>query len=223
MIRSNSGTPGWSASVVGVSENARQWGLTYPALPERYVPFSLTSRSGAYLVMRTEREPNSFISIVREAVREIDPFIPVDTFWTMEEMVGQQMQGTRVTTLLIGLFTIIAVLLATAGTYGVESFRVAQRTQEIGIRIAFGASRKQIVWQFIKQGMRLTAIGGGVGVWCAISLTIILSSRIFGIQAVQLFYLLAGILLLAGMMFLATALPAMKATRGDPMDALRIE
>ncbi len=223
MIRHDGRIPDWSSSVIGVSENARQWGLTYPALPERYVPFSLTSRMGAYLVMRTERDPNTFISIVREAVRELDPLIPVDTFWTMEEMVGQRMQGMRVTTLLIGLFTIIAVLLATAGTYGVMSFRVAQRTQEIGIRITFGASRKQIVWQFIRQGMRLTAIGGGVGVWCAISLTIILSSRIFGIQAVQLLYLLVGILLLAGMMFLATALPAMRATRINPVEALRTE
>jgi predicted permease len=223
MIRHDGRIPDWSSSVIGVSENARQWGLTYPALPERYVPFSLTSRMGAYLVMRTERDPNTFISIVREAVRELDPLIPVDTFWTMEEMVGQRMQGMRVTTLLIGLFTIIAVLLATAGTYGVMSFRVAQRTQEIGIRITFGASRKQIVWQFIRQGMRLTAIGGGVGVWCAISLTIILSSRIFGIQAVQLLYLLMGIILLAGMMFLATALPAMRATRINPVEALRTE
>ena len=117
----------------------------------------------------------------------------------------------------------LALLLSVMGTYGVMSGMITRRRQEIGIRIAFGASRKQIVWQFIRQGMRLTAIGGGVGVWCAISLTIMLSSRIFGIQAVQLLYLLAGILLLGGMMFLATALPAMKATRGDPMDALRIE
>ena len=195
--------------------------MTYPALPERYVPFSLTSRMGAYLVMRTERDPNSFISVVREAVRELNPFIPVDTFWTMEEMMEQRMQGMRVTTLLIGLFTIIAVLLATAGTYGVMSFRVAQRTQEIGVRVACGASRKQIVWFFIQQGLRLTVVGGGVGIWCSISLTIVLSSQIFGIQAVQLLYLLMGIILLAVMTFLATALPAMKATRVDPVEALR--
>jgi len=223
VIRQNSAVPQWSSSVIGITEDARQWGMTYPTLPERYVPFSLTSRMGAYLVMRTERDPNTFISIVREAVREIDPLIPVDTFWTMEEMVRQRMQGARVTTLLIGLFTIIAVLLATAGTYGVMSFRVTQRTQEIGIRVAFGASRKQIVWHFIRQGLRLTLVGGGVGVWCAISFMIILSSQIFGIQAAQLLYLLVGILLLAAMMFMATALPAMRATRVDPVKALQSE
>jgi predicted permease len=223
VIRGNSADPDWTATVIGVVEDARQWGLTYPALPERYHPFSLTRRMGAYLVMRTERDPTSFLALVREAVYELDPYIPVDTFWTMEDMVRQRLQGSRLTTLLVGLFTAIAVLLAMSGTYGVTSFRVAQRTQEIGIRVTFGATRRQIVWHFIRQGLNLTGIGGGAGVLLTLTFVTILSTQVFGIQAVQILYLLMGIFLLACMMFVATALPALRATRVDPVQALRVE
>ncbi len=223
VIRADSAEPSWTSTVIGVAEDVRQWSLTYPTLPERYHVFSLQTRSSAFIVLRTERNPGSFISLVREAVHEIDPLIPVDTFFTMKEFVRNRLQGSRVATLLVGLFTIVAVILALSGSWGVMSFRVAQRTQEIGIRIAFGASRRQIVWHFIRQGLKLTGLGGGIGVALTLVLIAVLSANVFGIQPVQRLYLALAFIVLAGLMFLATALPALKATRVDPVEALRSE
>jgi putative ABC transport system permease protein len=223
VIRANSAEPGWSSRVIGVAEDVRQWNLTQQTLPERYHPFSLQTWSTAFLVLRTERDPGSFVSLVREAVYEIDPLIPVDSVFTMEEFIHSRLQGSRVATLLVGLFTVVAVMLALSGTWGVMSFRVAQRTQEIGIRIAFGASRRQIVWHFIRQGFKLAGLGGLIGVTMTVTLIAVLSANVFGIQPVEGLYLLLAFIVLVGLMFLASALPAMKATRVDPVEALRVE
>jgi ABC-type antimicrobial peptide transport system permease subunit len=125
--------------------------------------------------------------------------------------------------MLVALFTIAAVILALSGTWGVMSFRISQHTQEIGIRVAFGASRRQIVWYFIRQGLRLTGVGGGAGIAFTLVLMTLLGASVYGIQAVQVLYLVLALLILAALMFLATALPAMKTTRVDPVDALRVE
>lgn len=222
-VRENSEESSWSASIVGVVEDVRQWGILYPALPEIYSALSASSRTDCSLVLRTERDPTSMVPLVRETVNEIDPYLPVDGFRTMADMVHEHMLNRRSLTLLIGLFTLIAVILAAAGTYGVMSFHVTQRTHEIGVRVALGAGRRQVMWHFISRGLRLTLAGGGIGIWLAFAGIAIMSNMIFGVQAIQLLYLLLGIIMLGGVVFTATAIPAMRATRVDPVEALRTE
>jgi putative ABC transport system permease protein len=222
-IRANNEEPGWYATVVGVAEDCRQWGLLYPTLPERYHPVTAAARTNNYLIVRAERDPTALVPLVRSAVAELDPLLPVGEVRTMADFIGESMQGRRLYTMLIGLFTLIAVFLATAGTYGVMSFRVNQRTQEVGVRMALGASRGQVMRHFIRQGIKLTARGGVAGVVLLFVGFSIVSSMVYGISPLQILVLLVGIVFLAVVVLAAMALPAWRATRVDPVEALRTE
>jgi predicted permease len=222
-VRENSSDPSWTATVVGVVENVRQWGVTYPTLPEIYYPLTASTRDYCFLVLRAERDPAAMAPLVRSSVAEFDPLQPVTGFQTMATIVRNRMLGRRLYTVLIGLFTLIAVTLAIAGTYGVMSFHVTQRTREIGIRVAMGASRSQVLWHFIRRGLKLTLVGAGLGIMLAFWGAFILGSMIFGVSAPQLLYLLVAALLLGIVILVATAVPSLRGTRIDPVQALRAE
>jgi putative ABC transport system permease protein len=222
-IRANSEEPDWYATVVGVAEDCRQWGLLYPTLPERYHPITAVERTNNYLVLRSAGDPTALTQLVRSAVAELDPQLPLGDVRTMADIIGQRMQSRRLYTLLIGLFTLIAVVLATAGTYGVMSFRVNQRTHEIGVQMALGAARSQVMRHFLRQGLRLTLSGGIIGFFMLFFGVTIISSMIYGISPLQILTLLAGIVLLGTVVVAAMLVPALRATRVDPMEALRAE
>jgi putative ABC transport system permease protein len=222
-IRGNSEEPDWYATVVGVAEDCRQWGLLYPTLPERYHPITAVERTNNYLVLRSEGDPTALTPLVRSAVAELDPQLPLGDVRIMADIVSERMQNRRIYTLLIGLFSLIAVLLAAAGTYGVMSFRVNQRTHEIGVQMALGAARRQVMGHFIRQGLRLTLSGGITGFFMLLFGVTIVSSMIYGISPLQILTLLVGIALLGIVVAAAMVIPALRATRVDPVEALRAE
>jgi len=221
LVRHNSEPPAWTATVVGVVEDVRQWGLVHPAIPEMYAPFRINPRNSSYLVMRSAVEPISLAPAVRQAVLEIDPQQPVSGFYTMAEMVKGMMQGRRHYTLLVGLFTLTAVILAIAGTYGVMSFYVTQRVREIGVRMALGAARSHVLWFFVNKGLRLSLLGGFFGLWFAFASSAVISSLVYGIRPIQILYLAGAMLFITVVAIIASTVPALRATRVDPVQALR--
>jgi putative ABC transport system permease protein len=222
-IRANNEEPDWYATVVGVAEDCRQWGLLYPTLPERYHPVTAIARTNNFLVLRSTGDPTSLVPLVRSAVAELDPLLPLGDVRAMADIVREGMQSQRLYTMLIGLFTLIAVVLAAAGTYGVMSFRVNQHTREIGVRMALGAARGRVMRHYIRQGLKLTLGGGIVGFFLIFAGVSIVSGMIYGISALQVATLLLGIAFLGVVVLAAMTIPAWRATRVDPVEALRTE
>ena len=131
------------------------------------------------------------------------------------------MQGRRHYTLLVGLFTLTAVILAIAGTYGVMSFYVTQRVREIGVRMALGAARSHVLWFFVNKGLRLSLLGGFFGLWFAFASSAVISSLVYGIRPIQILYLAGAMLFITVVAIIASTVPALRATRVDPVQALR--
>lgn len=223
VIRNNGAEEAWSYEVVGVVEDVRQWGILHPPLRERYMPLPASWGSNFSLVLRSEEDPYDMVPAVRGAVQEVDPYLAVDGFTTMADMVRGQMQSRHLYTLLMGLFMAIAVLLATAGTYGVMSYRVARSTREIGIRMALGAGAGQVMRDVLSEGIGLTLKGAFFGIWALFIGTAIIGHMVYGIQPLQVLYQVGGILLLGLVVLAAIAIPAGRATRVDPMESLRTE
>jgi putative ABC transport system permease protein len=176
--------------------------------------------------LRTQGDPAAYISAVREAVREVDNKLPLDDIKTQVEQADEALSMERLFTKLFSLFGVLAQLLAAVGLYGVMAYSVSQRTHEIGIRMALGASRQSVLGMVIKQGMTLTVVGVGLGLIVAYILTRYLetlTSMLFGVNPRDpvTFVVIAGILALVSLV--ACLVPARRATRVDPMVALRYE
>ncbi|HKH49569.1 MAG TPA: ABC transporter permease [Thermoanaerobaculia bacterium] len=179
------------------------------------------------VVLRTQGEPTKLAGAVREAVRSIDGDLPVERVRRMEDVVSEALTSSRFQTVLLGIFAGAALLLAAIGVYGVISYSVAQRTHEIGIRMALGARRPEVLGLVVRQGMTLVLAGVGVGLAFSLLLTWWLSERIagfvYGGRAVDPPTLVAVPLMLLAVALLANWLPALRATRVEPVVALRSE
>jgi putative ABC transport system permease protein len=160
---------------------------------------------------------------VRNQVWEIDRDQPVSQIRTMEEIVASAVARQRFSMVLLGVFAGLALVLAAVGIYGVMSYSVAQRTREIGIRMALGARRGDVLRMTIGQGLKLVGAGVGLGLLAAVILTRVMSSLLFGISATDPLTFLSISLVLIGVAILASYVPALRATRIDPMLALRHE
>ena len=167
--------------------------------------------------------PNELASAIRRAVHELDPqqFVPVVR--PLTQMLSQTLTQSRFNTALLGAFAAVAILLAAIGIYGVIAYNVAQRTKEIGIRMALGAQRRQMLLMILRQSLTMAAIGIGVGLVSAFAATRLLSALLFGIGTADLLTYGAVILLLAGAAFFAALLPARRAMKINPMVALHYE
>ena len=214
-------------TVVGVVADVRQMGLDAPVKPEMYLPFKQVNYNQwfapGYLVIRTSAEPASLTAAVRREVHAVDPEQPVSNVQTMAEILGEESAQRRVGMTLLAAFAGLALLLASLGIYGVLSFFVAQRTQEIGVRLALGASPRSILALVLGKGMRLTLAGLGLGLLGAFALTRLIESQLFGVSASDPVTYAGLALLLACVALLACYLPARRATKVDPMVALRYE
>ncbi len=210
--------------VVGIVGHVRSEGLEGESRGQYYVPYAQRPNSpDLFLVVRTDAEPSSLAPSVRGAVAAVDRDLPVYRVTTMEKLVGESLAQRRFSMFLFGVFAALAMALAVVGLYGVMSYGVAQRTHEIGLRMALGAQGRDVLRMIVGQGMGLVAVGLVIGLGGAWALTRLMKSLLFGITATDpLTY--AGIaLLLAAVAFLASYLPARRATKVDPMEALRYE
>jgi predicted permease len=219
-------------TVVGVVRDVKQQSWEEEAGPEMYLPYAqspsyLRNPAPHYsylsLVVRTTADPVQSAAAVREAVWAIEPNAPVSGVATMDEVVSRQTWRPRLSTLLLLGFALAALILAAVGIYGVLSYSVAQRTHEIGVRMALGAQARDIRRMVVRQGMALAGLGIAAGLAGAFALTRLMSKLLYGVSAADPPTLAAVAILLGAVAFLACYLPARRATRVDPMEALRYE
>ena len=175
------------------------------------------------LVVSTKRDTASVVSAVRQAVWSVDKDQPVSNVQTMDQVVAASISKERFQSLLLGLFAGLALLLACVGLYGVISYSVAQRTHEIGVRVALGAKPVDVLRLVIRQGMGLTIVGLILGVAVGSAVTRVLSDMLYGVSTRDPLTFVGAPLLLLLVAFLACYIPARRATRIDPLAALRYE
>jgi putative ABC transport system permease protein len=210
--------------IIGVVGDARQWGLDQPPDPEIYASYTQISfGAGTTLVIRTNVEPASLGEGVRRSVREVNADAPVSTVQTMMQVMAVSTAQRRFNTILMTIFAAVALLMATIGLYGVISYSVAQRTQEIGIRMALGAQAGNVLRMVLWSGLKLALAGVVFGLIASLAVTRVLVSMLYGVSATDPLILLGGSLFLAVIALLACYIPARRATRIDPMTALRYE
>jgi predicted permease len=211
---------GWM-EVVGVAADIHESGLAADAQSEIYVPCALHPPQTAYLILRTKGDPLRFANILRAQVLAIDPNQGVSDVQTLESMLDATLGQRRLTMLLLGSFAGVALLLALIGIYGVVAYSVAQRTQEVGIRRALGAQQFDILSLVVQQGLTLTLIGGAFGIGGSLALTRIMKGLLFDVSATDPATFLGTALLFVAVASIASYIPARRAARIDPMEALR--
>jgi putative ABC transport system permease protein len=211
-------------TIVGVVKDVRQFQLNAEPKPQMYMPYEQpTFFVPSHLVIRTNVEPLSLASAVRGAVWGIDKDQPVSNISTMEDVLSESVARQRFSMLLLAIFAAVALVLAAVGLYGVMSYSVAQRTHEIGIRMALGAQRSDVLKMVVGQGLKLVLIGVVLGLVASFVLTRVMTSLLYGVSATDPTTFLSISLVLISVAMLASYLPARRATKVDPMIALRYE
>ena len=213
-------------TIVGVAGNVRTQGLNLPFFPEIYMPY--TQYSSWYerpfnLVIRTFGQPLSIVPVVRGTVAELDKGLPISDVRTMDKVTDETLSLKSFVTMLLASFGGLALSLAAVGIYGVMAYSVAQRTQEIGIRMALGAEQNAILSNVIRQGLALGFAGSVTGLAAAFGLTRFLSTQLYGVKATDPVTFTLMPLVLLAVAFFATYIPARRAAQVDPMIALRYE
>ena len=208
--------------IVGVVGNVKHRGLSAEAEPEAYEPHAQLTFDMS-VVVRTEGDPHGIVAAIQGEVTAMDKDLPAYNFRTLDEYLAASVAQPRFNTTLLAVFAGMALLLTAVGLYGVMSYSVNQRTHEIGIRMALGAGRGDVLKLVVGQGMTLTATGVVVGLTGAFFMTRLLESLLFGVSATDPVTFAAIALLLAGVALVACFVPARRATRVDPMVALRYE
>jgi putative ABC transport system permease protein len=210
-------------TIVGVVGHAAHEGLDAEPRIQYYFPTTQTGIPSMTVVLRTSGNPVALLPAAREAVHAIDRNLPLSAVTTMDKQVEASVGQRRLSMFLLGVFSAIAVVLASIGLYGVMSYSVTQRTRELGIRMALGAARTRVLALVVGQGMALAIAGVVIGLAGALALTRLLSSQLFGIGATDPATYVIVSLLLSAIAFAATLVPALRATRVDPVVALREE
>ena len=209
--------------IVGVVGDVKQKGLSLETLPHAYEPFAQAPSQFMTIVMRSSVEPNSLVPAIRNTVFKIDNELPLQRVITLDQIIANSISQQKFTTVLLTAFAVVAFLLAIAGLYGVISYTVAQRTHELGIRIALGARVPDVLSLVLKQGMTFVLLGEVVGLLGAFVLTRLLGSLLFGVTPRDGLTFALVTILLTGVAFLACYIPARTATKVDPLEALRCE
>jgi predicted permease len=224
--------PGVAREIVGVVGDVKGDGLDQTRAPATlYLPFGQLAPPADQqwrsfplaLVVRSGSSPETMISAVTNAIREEDSTIPVTDVWTMQELVTKSLSSQRFSLLLLGAFALLALILAAIGIYSVLSYSVRRRVQEIGIRLALGATLLDVLRMIIFEGLRPTLLGVAIGTAGALALARVMASLVYGVTPTDPLTFLSVAVLLAMVAFVATLIPAYRAAKVDPMVALRYE
>jgi putative ABC transport system permease protein len=214
-------------TIVGVVSDVKGGSLNRPTSAQVYAPLTQYRRegwsNGLMLAVQTSTTPEALTSAIREQVRGLDPDQPITSVRTIDQLLSRTLSEAKFGLLLFGLFAVIALVLAAIGIYGVMATAVTQRTHEIGLRLALGAQKRDVLRLVIGEGMLLVLIGVAAGLASAVALTRLMSTLLFGVSATDPMTLALITLLLAAVALLACYLPARRATKVDPMVALRYE
>jgi putative ABC transport system permease protein len=211
--------PKW-ITIVGVVGDMRHRGLDVEAKPEYYLPHPQNAYRGMILATRSKQDPRSLADSIRREIRQLDPELPAANVRTLENIASDSIAPRRLSVVLIGVFAAVALVLASVGIYGVMSFLVVQRTHEIGVRMALGAQRNDVLRLVIGHGMKLVLAGSVLGLVMALMSTRALSAMLYRVGAFDPATFAGVTIALALVALLASYIPALRATRADPMIAL---
>jgi predicted permease len=210
--------------IVGVIGNAKYGGLREQPMPMFYRPLFQNFEERPYYVhVRVAGHPAAVIAAIRREFQSMDPDISVYDVRTIRDVIDRSLQLDRVFAVLATVFGILALLLTSIGIYGVVAYQITRRTGEIGIRMALGAQRGNVVWLFMKESLLVLTVGAAIGLPCAIAAAHLLRSRLFGLEPSDPISVICALVALMGAGALAGLLPARRASRMDPMAALRFE
>jgi predicted permease len=220
---SANGSGGPFREVVGVTRTGKYNTLGEDPRPFYYLPLWQEYNGTVTLHVRTAGDPRALIGSVREAIRAVDPIVPVVDVKTMEEQMLVALLPARLAGTLLGAFGLLALLLASVGIYGVMAYAVVSRTREIGVRRALGAQTNSLLRLILGEGMRLAAIGFAIGLVAALALTRFVSSLLYGVTPTDPLTFVGALGILTVAALVACYIPALRALRVDPVTALRYE
>jgi putative ABC transport system permease protein len=214
--------------MVGVAGNIKHRGLDAGDRPELYVPYRQPLFTGwtvrpMYVVVRTGIDPLDAVAAVRRELARVDPEQPVSDVRTMAERIDRSLTTRRFNATLLALFAALALTLAAVGIYGLVGYSVTERTHEIGVRLALGATRRDVVTMVLRQGMTMAILGAALGVVASFAVVRVIAGPLFGVSPGDPATFTAIPLLLLAVALAACYVPARRATQVDPMLALRAE
>ena len=192
-------------------------------VPEMYVPATQNIPEGAELVVRTSLPPDALSSSVMKTLRKFNPGQPATRFLPLQHLVDHANSPRRFVVLLVGSFALLGLLLASLGIYALISYSVTRRTQEIGIRMALGADKHDVLWMVVSHGLKVAAAGAAIGITGALALTQFLTSLLYGVKPTDPLTFIGVSLILIAVALLACYIPARRAAKVDPIVALRYE
>jgi putative ABC transport system permease protein len=210
-------------TIVGVVGHAMHEGLDADPRVQVYLPYPQTGAQGLAVAVRTAGRPEGYVNQLRAAVRSVDPDQPIAMVRTMDELLAQSVGQRRLSMLLLSLFSGIALVLASVGIYGLMSYSVAQRARELGVRIALGARRADVLRLVLRQGMSLALTGIVLGVGAAAALSQLIASQLYDVRPIDPATFGAVAALLAVTALAANLVPALRAMQVDPATILREE
>ena len=207
-------------TIVGIVRSLRHRALDVDPQPEYYIPLAQNPQRSMILAVRSTQDPRSLASALRREIQSIDPDQPIANVRTLEAVTADSVAPRRMSMVLLGVFAGVALLLAGVGIYGVISYLVVQRTHEIGVRMALGAQRHDVLRLVVGHAARLVGIGTVIGLVLAFMSTRMLSALLYNVSAFDAATFIFVTLALTAVALLASYIPALRATRADPMIAL---
>jgi putative ABC transport system permease protein len=210
-------------TVVGVVGDVRNLALNQDPIAATYMSAAYRQMPLMDVVVRTNGNPNSAVNGVRQKLREVDSDLPMANVRTMQEWISTSAAQPRLNSALLEIFSLVALLIAAIGIYGLLSYSVNQRTREIGVRVALGAQRSDILRLVAREGMIIALAGIGAGLVAAFAISRVIASLLYGVQAHDLMTFAGVAVVLLFVAAIACYVPALRATRIDPIVALRYE
>jgi len=210
-------------TIAGVVGDMRRQGLDRGSRAETFLPVTLQPRRGMDLVIRTAGDPLALAATIQSVIRSVDKDSPLFDITTLEARIGESISQRRFQTVLLGLFSVLALVLAAIGIYGVMYQFVSQRTHEFGVRVALGAQRRDVIGMVLRQAIVMAGAGVLLGILGALVLTRAMSTMLFGVSPADLLTFTVVPLLLGAVALAASYIPARRSTKIDPLVALRYE